>query len=108
MIFPLIIFDFFIEIYHHISFPIYQIVKIKRKKYIKIDRHKLKYLTFWQKFFCIYCGYANGLIHYSSVIAAKTEEYWCGIQHDKSDGFVSRSHHKKFLKYGDEKSFNKM
>ena len=45
LIIPLAVTDIWIEIYHHICFPIYKIPLIKRSRYIKIDRHKLKYLN---------------------------------------------------------------
>ena len=108
MIIPLVLFDLCIEVYHNTCFRVYQIPLIKRNKYIKIDRHKLKYLTIWQKFFCVYCGYANGLIHYACIIIAKTEEYWCGIQHKKNKKYIAPRHHKKFLKYGDSRGVREL
>ena len=68
MFFPLVFFDLFLEIYHHACFPLYKLPLVNRAKYIKIDRHKLKYLNALEKLNCSYCGYANGLIHYASVI----------------------------------------
>lgn len=105
MIIPLVILDIFIELYHRISFPLYKIPLIKREKYIKIDRHRLKYLNWVEKGFCAYCGYANGLLQYSTVIAGDTEKYWCGIKHQESSDFIEPSHHKDFTKYGDEEEF---
>ncbi len=104
-IIPLIIMDVFIELYQNIVFRILSMPLVKRRNYIKIDRHKLLYLNLFDRINCAYCGYANGLIHYVSVIAGKTEEYWCGIQHKKQEGFVSPSHHKDFTPYGDEDAF---
>ena len=107
MIIPAIILDIFLEVYHHVAFPLCGIKMVKRKNYIKIDRHKLKYLKFHQKFGCVYCGYINGLVHYAVIIAAKTESYWCAIVHKKTKGFVAPDHHKNFAKYGDEEEFKK-
>ncbi|MBU1119179.1 hypothetical protein KKH43_04835 [Patescibacteria group bacterium] len=104
---PLVIFDVWVELYHRICFPLYRIPTIKRGNYIKIDRQKLAYLTPLQKVYCVYCGYANGAVHYWSKIAAETEHYWCGIQHKKSKGYVQQKHQKDFAKYGDEKKFRK-
>jgi hypothetical protein len=106
MIIPFVILDVFIEIYHHVCFPLYGLTMIIRGNYIKIDRHRLAYLSPLDKVHCAYCGYANGLLHYSSIIAGETEKYWCGIKHKKTPGFVEPEHHKDFLKYGDEKSFH--
>lgn len=96
------------EIYHRICFPLYQIPQVKRSNYIKIDRHKLEYLNGFDKVGCIFCGYANGLIHYAQVIGGETEKYWCGIKHQQSKSFVEPSHHKDFLDYGDKDSFEKL
>jgi len=104
---PLIIFDLWTELYHRICFPLYGLEYVKRSDYIRIDRHKLKYLTWYQKVGCAYCGYVNGLASYWSVIAGRTEKYWCGIMHQKYPGFKAPAHHKNFVKYGDEKAFRK-
>ncbi len=106
-LFPIILLDIVIEIYQHICFPLWSIKTIKRTQYIKIDRHKLSYLRLPEKINCVYCGYVNGVIHYWTIIAAETERYWCGIQHQNKSGFIPQPHQKDFLKYNDEKSFNK-
>ncbi len=105
MIVPLLILDFFLEIYHRVCFPLYGLEKVSRRNYIMVDRHKLRYLSFMERFNCAYCGYANGLLHYASIIAARTEKYWCGIKHSSREGFVPPAHHKFFLPYGDENAF---
>lgn len=93
------------ELYHRICFPLLGIPIIKRRKYIKIDRHKLKYLDLMDKIGCTYCGYANGWINYASVIAGETERYWCGIKHAKSDNFVEPKHHAEFTEYDNEEEY---
>lgn len=103
MIIPLAIFDIALELYHRICFPLYGLKTLSRKDYIKIDRHRLPYLNIVEKINCSYCGYANGLLHYASTIAAKSEEYWCSIQHENDEN--PPSHHKNFLPYGDENAF---
>lgn len=105
LIVPLVIVDIWVEIYHRLCFPLYGVPYVKRKNYIKIDRHKLKYLNILQKIYCVYCGYANGLIAYVSKIGGETERYWCGIQHQQSENFVDQPHQKDFAKYGDETDF---
>ena len=106
-IIPLIIADIFTEIYHRVCFPLYGMKYVKRSKFITIDRHKLKYLTIFQKLYCVYCGYANGLIAYIREIAGKTESYWCGIRHEQIKGRIEQEHQKNFLKYNDKKAFDK-
>jgi len=102
---PMVIMDIWMEIYHRICFPLCGIKYVKRSNYILIDRHKLKYLNIFEKIYCVYCGYGNGVVRYWSEIAAETEYYWCGIQHAKKQGFKVPPHHEKFAKYNDEKDF---
>lgn len=102
---PLVFFDFFLEIYHRAAFPLYGMPTVKRKKYIKLDRHKLSYLGIIDKIWCTYCGYANGLFAYAMKIAGDTEKYWCGIKHQPSRDFIPQEHQKDFLEYGDKKAF---
>lgn len=108
MIVPFVILDIFAEIYHRICFPLYGLPLIKRSSYFKFDRYKLPYLTTLQKFNCLYCSYGNGLMHYVGTIAAETERYWCGIQHDSCTQFIPPKHHKDFLKYGDKEGLKEI
>jgi len=79
---------------------------VKRGNYIKImDRFNLPYLNTFEKVYCAYCGYANGVMHYWTEIAAKTESYWCGIKHEKTPQFISPQHHENFIEYGDKEEF---
>jgi len=102
MIIPLILCDICLEIYHRTCFPLYGIAYVKRSRYIRIlDRQKLSYLKWYEKLGCMYCGYANGWLHYASVIAGKTESYFCAITHLEVRGYVPTEHEKSFVKYGD-------
>lgn len=97
LIIPFVILDVFLETYHRICFPVYGIPYIKRSAYIRIDRHKLSFLSPIEKVHCMYCGYCNGLTHYASQIAGASEKYWCGIRHEQKEGFQEPLHHKDFL-----------
>ena len=108
MIIPIVILDVFLAIYLGICFRLYKLPLIQRSQYIKIDRYKLKYLSWYEKIGCAYCGYANGLAHYFTVIAAETEKYWCGIKHEKDPNFIPPEHHKDFIEYGDKKAYDKI
>lgn len=99
---PLVILDFFLEIYHNICFPLYGLPTVIRGEYIKIDRHKLSYLQGLDKAWCAYCGYANGLLAYAVEIAARTEKYWCGIKHKPDPNFHEPKHQQDFVPYGDQ------
>lgn len=103
MIIPFAILDAFILVYHNVAFPLYGIQKVERQLYIKIDRHKLSKLGLVQKLNCIYCGYINGLSAYAVAVAGETEKYWCGIQHDASNGYVVPEHQKNFEARADYK-----
>ena len=108
IIIPLFVMDVCLEIYHHICFPLYGMPLVSRKKYVRvIDRAKLPYLNVFEKFGCAYCGYANGLMHYASEIAAKTEGYWCGIKHLEARGYVPALHENSFVPYGDKESLDR-
>lgn len=108
LIVPLMFFDFLLEIYHHICFPLYRLPLVERWKYLKMDRHHLSYLNPLEKVFCAYCGYGNGLLRYGAAIAAETEGYWCAIKHQKSKDFIEPPHHKKFAEYGDEEGYREL
>ena len=76
-----------------------------------MDRQKLKYLTFLEKIWCSYCGYANGLLAYAVTIAGETEKHWCGIKHIKKgheDTFIEHPHQKNFLEYGDKEGYKQI
>ncbi len=105
--FPLLLLDASVELYHQVGFRLCGIPMVRRSAYIRIDRHKLRYLGPLDKLNCSYCGYANGLAAYMSEIAARTERYFCAIKHQKYKGFIEPRHHKDFLEYGDEKGFRK-
>lgn len=104
---PIVILDIAIEMYHRICFPLYGIPYVSRSKYIRMDRHKLSYLTGMEKINCLYCGYVNGLFAYFVQIAGETEKYWCSIKHNKTinDTFTEPAHHQDFMEYGDEKAY---
>lgn len=103
--FALIILDLIMELYHQLGFRLCRLERVKRSAYIRIDRQKLSYLNPIEKMNCMYCGYANGLLHYCAEIVARTEQYWCGIQHQKKGDFIMPEHHKNFTEFGDEEEF---
>lgn len=107
MIVPLVFLDFCLEIYHSICFPLYGIPRLNRSAYFQFDRHKLRYLTRWEKINCTYCTYANGLLLYASMIIAQTEQYWCSIKNKKDAIHVKPSHQEEFLEYDNQEQFKK-
>jgi hypothetical protein len=105
VIVPALFLHVFIELYHSVCFPLYGISYVDRKKYLKIDRHKLSYLNWLDRLNCVYCGYMNGLFAYITAIAAETEKYWCPIRHAVRKGYVEPKHHSQFAKFGDREGY---
>lgn len=104
MIIPLVLTDIFVSIYQATCFPVYGIPKIRRRDYITFDHRHLAYLNFIEKFHCLYCSYANGLIAYTREITARTEQYFCPIKHaQKMLGEHQR--YQTYLEYGEAEDF---
>ncbi|MBZ0093046.1 MAG: hypothetical protein K8F27_12620 [Sulfuricellaceae bacterium] len=100
MIVPLLILDLSVSVYQAACFPIYKIAKLRRSDYIVLDRHRLEYLNFIEKFHCSYCAYASGLIAYSFAILAKTEQYFCPIKHARKI-LGTHARYVRFLDFGE-------
>ncbi|UWU46891.1 hypothetical protein [Limnospira platensis] len=104
-----IVFDLLIiEPYHQICFRLNGMELVKRSDYIQVvDRTKLKYLRWYEKLGCAYCGYVNGLMFYAKVIVNRSEKHWCGIRHQKKKGFKNLEHQEEqdFAEYGNEKEY---
>ncbi len=99
MIIPIVILDVFLWQYQLIYFSILKIPKIKRDKYVIVDRHKLGKLSWFQKLNCIYCGYVNGMTAYAKAVANQTEIYSCAIKHESKAG--GQEHQREFFEYID-------
>lgn len=80
-IFPLVFIDIFMWQFQNIYFRICDIPLLERRKYVILDRYKLGKLTFWQKFNCLYCEYANGVVAYTKAVVNQMELYSCAIKH---------------------------
>lgn len=81
-IIPLVLVDIFMWQFQNIYFRIFDIPLLERKKYVILDRYKLGKLTFWQKFNCFYCEYANGIVAYAKAVVNQMELYSCAIKHE--------------------------
>jgi hypothetical protein len=103
-IIPAMLMDFWATAYQYICFSAYGIPKVRRRDYIIIDRHKLRYLNSIERLNCAYCGYVNGAIAYVQEIAGRTEQHWCPIKH--AIRLKTRhSRYEHFLDYGDAKQY---
>ena len=104
MIIPLVIIDITITLYQQICFRAYGIPRVKHRDYIIIDRHQLSYLNAIEKFNCLYCSYANGMVTYVQEIIARTEKYWCPIKHAQRI-LAAHPHYNDFSEYGDAENY---
>lgn len=104
-LFPALFMDLVVSLYQWICFPVYGIPRVKRRKYLVLDRHYLKYLNVIEKINCYYCGYFNGLIAYVREVASRTEQYWCPIKHARSVPHP-HSRYRHFADYGDSDAYH--
>jgi len=95
MVIPTLLFHIALEIYHYITFRLYNIPRVNSKEYFVYDRHSLPYLNLIEKFNCFYCSYFNNLIRYTAEIAGRTERYWCPIKHAER----IKNHHSQYPKF---------
>jgi len=104
MIIPFVVLDLAVSLYQAACFPLYGIPKVRRSRFIAIDRHRLSYLNSIEKFNCVYCGYVNGLVAYVREIVARTEQYWCPIKHARK---ILDPHRRyaRFADFGDSEEF---
>ena len=105
MIVPLVFFDLCVTFYQLVCFPIFGIQRVRHSGYIAIDHQHLAYLNIIEKFHCVYCSYANGMIAYSREITARTEQYFCPIKHAQK---VLGTHlrYNRYLDYGEAEGFH--
>lgn len=101
---PALLMDAIASIFQFTCFPIYKIPRVRRRDYIVIDRHYLRYLNVIEKINCVYCGYFNGVMAYVQEIAARTEQYWCPIKHANQLKFA-HSRYPQFADFGDSDKY---
>lgn len=97
---PLVLLDAMATIFQWSCFPVYRIPRVRRRDFFVYDRHRLGYLNLIEKFHCLYCSYANGLLAYVGEIAGRTEQYWCPIKHARRLR-GSHAQYYRFFPYGD-------
>lgn len=102
---PLLLLDLCVSLYQTLCFPIYRIAKVQRADYIVYDHQHLAYLNIIEKFHCLYCSYAVGLLAYMSEILARTEQYFCPIKHARKMRSVN-SRYERFLDFGEADNFH--
>jgi hypothetical protein len=103
---PFLLLDLFVALYQAICFPVYGIPKVRRSDYLIFDRGRLAYLNAIEKIGCVYCSYANGLLAFVAEIAARTEQHFCPIRHDRPLR-QPHSRYPHFLPYGDALTYRR-
>jgi hypothetical protein len=103
---PFVVLDAWVWIYQAACFRAWGIRPVRRRAYFAIDRHKLAYLNAFEKFNCLFCSYANGVIAYVGEVAARTEQYWCPIRHARRTR-RPHSHYDAFVDYGDASAYRR-
>ena len=100
MIIPFAFLDLSVTIFQKICFWAWEVPKVHRSTFVFIDRHHLEYLNGIEKLYCIFCGYANGVIGFTREVAARTEKFWCPIKH-ATKVVHAHEHYSDYLDYGD-------
>jgi hypothetical protein len=106
LVVPIALLDAWMSLSQTICFRIYGIARVRRSKYIVIDRQHLAYLNAIEKLNCMYCGYANGVFAYVREIAGRTEQYWCPIRHARRVR-APHEHYRDFVDYGDAEGYRR-
>jgi hypothetical protein len=104
MALPLLLLDATVSLYQAACFRLYGIERVRRRDFFAFDRHRLRYLDAVARVNCSYCSYANGVLAFAREVAARTEQFWCPIQHARAPAGV-HPRHTLFLPYGDSRAF---
>jgi hypothetical protein len=104
MVLPLLLLDATMSLYQAVCFRLYGIERVRRRDYFAFDRHRLRYLDRVARLNCSYCSYANGVLAFAREVAARTEQFWCPIQHARAPAGL-HPRHAHFLPYGDSRAF---
>ncbi|MEJ6790905.1 hypothetical protein BrevBR_15285 [Brevundimonas sp. BR2-1] len=104
LIIPILLIDAWASLYQAICFRAYRIPRVRRSRYIVVDRGRLGYLNAVEALNCLYCEYANGVVAYVREISSRTEQYWCPIKHALA---ITDPHlrYYQFLEYGDAEGY---
>ena len=100
MLLPIAALDAMASLYQAVCFRLWRMPRVGRSVYLNLERRRLPYLNPVQKLNCAYCSYANGVLAYVREIAARTEQYWCPIQHPVAPP-AAHERYEAFLPYGD-------
>lgn len=105
MIAPLAFADLCVTFYQTVCFPIFGIGRVQRRNHFIFDHQHLAYLNAFEKFHCLYCSYASGVLAYASEITARTEQYFCPIKHARNV-FRADARDARYLDYGEADNYH--
>lgn len=88
MVVPIAFLDASVSLYQGVCFWAYGIPYVKRRTHVRLQWRGKGVIKPLDRFHCMYCGYANGVIAYTRAIAIETEKYWCPIKYQARQGFV--------------------
>ncbi|MBI5329308.1 MAG: hypothetical protein HZB71_01720 [Betaproteobacteria bacterium] len=103
---PFLLMDLFVSLFQTVCFPIYGIPRVRRADYLIFDREGLPYLNLLERFNCFYCTYGNGVAAYTREVAARTEQYWCPIKHQRRMA-AAHDYYPKFFDHGDAEAYRR-
>ena len=104
LIIPIMLVDAWASLYQAVCFRAYRIPRVRRSRYIVMDRDRLGYLNAVEAFNCCYCEYANGVIAYVREISSRTEQYWCPIKHARRL-VAAHDRYPNFFDHGDAEAY---
>lgn len=85
-------------------FPPCRIPPVPRTYHVVFDRHRLPYLARHERIAAFLCDYVSGVLALARDVAARIEQYWCPIKHERTPRVPhDRSH--LFAEYGDAAGF---
>lgn len=102
---PLAFADLCVTVYQSICFPVYGVARVRRRDYLIFDYQHLAYLNAFEKFHCLYCAYASGILAYATEITARTEQYFCPIKHARQI-IHPHARYANFLDYGEADDYH--
>jgi hypothetical protein len=101
---PFLLLDGFLALYQTICFGAWEVPRVDRADYLLFDRAHLPHLDWHQRVNCRYCSYANGLAACFREVAARSEQYWCPVQH-RTFPPAPHSRYHRFVPYGDAHAY---
>jgi hypothetical protein len=108
MMIPLAFLDLCSTVYQTVAFPAYGIPCVVRRKYVRLAGRGAGMVKRIDRFNCMYCSYANGVIAYVRAIGMETEKYWCPIKYQARKDFLPPHPQTDYASQGDTERLAKI